>query len=270
MSQNSLLVMLVTYNEARNLRDMVRRILDLDLPADVLIIDDNSPDGTGHIAEELARIHPCVLPMHRARKLGIGSAHLTGIRYAYEAGYKFLVTLDADFTHIPEYIPAFLESGITHDVVVGTRFQRKDSLLEWALFRKVMTHLSHFLTRTLVGLPYDATGAFRLYRLDHIDPGIFELVRGRDYEFFFESLTILHLNRYHIAQVPISLPARANGSSKMQVRHMLRGLLYLLRLAAVVRLAGQRLRHLPSGASVNVMRIPDQRLPSLHRKSSVR
>ncbi|MEP7000400.1 MAG: glycosyltransferase, partial [bacterium] len=186
------LVMVPTYNERDNAPRMVAAIKALDLDVDVLFIDDNSPDGTGPLLEALCADYPRLTVRHRAGKNGIGSAHLDGIAAAYEGGYQRLVTLDCDFSHSPEDIPAFLRAADIADVVVGSRWTTMDSLPGWNLYRRMMTGIGHFLTRAVLGMPYDATGAFRAYRLDRIPQDVFSLVRSRSYSFFFESLFILH------------------------------------------------------------------------------
>jgi len=231
------LICIPTYNEANDIEPLVERILRLELNADILIIDDNSPDGTGRIVDELAAQHPGIKVMHRAGKNGIGSAHLDGIHYAYKTGYRILVTMDADFSHMPEDIARLLEHGTTFDVVVGTRFECPESLKDWNWFRKTLTQTGHYLTKTLLRLPYDATSALRLYRLDRIGEEYFRVVASVNYAFFFESLTVLYRNGFRIAEVPINLPARVYGHSKMQVRHMIGGLLRLGKLAITLTVA---------------------------------
>lgn len=211
------LIFIATYNEKENLALMAERLKNLGLDADLLLLDDNSPDGTGRIADEIAAANPRAHVIHRPGKLGIGSAHLDGIRWAYAHGYKTLVTMDCDFTHQPEDIPRFIEKSADHDVVIGTRFVNPGSLKDWDPLRKVVTHLGHFLTVKLLKMPYDASGAFRLYRLDRIPEACFDLVTARSYSFFFQSLLILSVNGFSIHEIPILLPARTCGHSKMTI-----------------------------------------------------
>jgi dolichol-phosphate mannosyltransferase len=230
--QNDILVFLPTYNEAGHVDEMRRRIKATGLPVDIMFLDDNSTDGTGDIIDGFAAADPAMFAVHRPGKEGIGGAHLDGIARAYDAGYKILVTMDSDMVHKPEDIPAFLEASEQADIVIGTRFERADSLAEWNLFRKTLTHAGHMLTRLLLRHDYDATGAFRVYRLDRIDRRAFDLVEARDYEFFFTSLTILHLNGYSIVEIPIELPGRVYGESKMELKHMAKSVLLMVKLGA--------------------------------------
>jgi dolichol-phosphate mannosyltransferase len=189
--------------------------------ADLLFIDDNSPDGTGAILDRIAAEDPRLSVIHRAGKEGIGTAHQAGIARAYELGYRTLVTMDCDFTHSPEDVPRMLarfrESG-GQDVCVGSRYLRTGSLPGWNLLRRFLTNFGHFLTERMLGMTYDATGAFRVYNLSTIPREIFSLIKSRGYSFFFESLFLLHRNGYRIAQLPIVLPARTYGHSKMSFR----------------------------------------------------
>ena len=211
------LVFIPTYNERENVGLLTERIRALGLDLDILFMDDNSPDGTGAILDALAQKNPGMTVLHRSGKLGIGSAHKEGIRWAYAHGYKTLVTMDCDFTHPPELIPEFLKNFDGADVVVGSRYMLKDSLEEWNLFRTVLTKAGHVMTTIFLRLPYDATGALRLYRLDTIPPQVFELPGSKGYSFLFESLFILNFNGFRIREVAIKLPARTYGHSKMKI-----------------------------------------------------
>ena len=212
------LIFVPTYNEAENVEALYRQIQTLGLETDYLFLDDNSPDGTGQIIDRLAAENPRVHTLHRRGKLGIGSAHRDGICWAHQHAYQVLVTLDCDFTHSPELIPEFLQFCSEYDVVVGSRYMNKNSLAGWSVLRRLLTAVGHFLTRTLLHMPQDATGAFRVYRLDRIPEGVFDAVYSRSYSFFFESLYVLWLNNYRIKEIPISLPARTYGHSKMAWR----------------------------------------------------
>ncbi|MES2179432.1 MAG: glycosyltransferase [Gemmatimonadota bacterium] len=229
------LIVVPTYNERDNAPRMVAAIHALHLDADVLFVDDASPDGTGALLDALCAEHPRLAVLHRSGKNGIGSAHLDGIAYAYDGNYQRLVTLDCDFSHSPEDIPTFLEAADSADVVVGSRWTADHSLPGWNVFRRMMTGTGHVLTRTVLGLPYDATGAFRTYRLDRIPRDVFALVRSKSYAFFFESLFILHRNGYRIREIPIVLPARTYGHSKMTMRAAMQSVRIMLGIASSYR-----------------------------------
>lgn len=225
------LIFIPTYDESENVGPMLEQLLALPLNADIVFCDDNSPDGTGQKLDELAKTQPRLKVMHRTGKLGIGSAHLDGIAAAYEGGYRRLVTMDCDFTHSPSDIPALLEAAENADVVAGSRFEKADSLPGWTLVRRSLTHLGHAMTRNLLGVTGDATGAFRVYRLDRIPRRLFSLITERGYAFFFQSMFIFAENGLSVVNVPIVLPARTYGHSKMNLVEVRRSVEQLVKLS---------------------------------------
>ncbi len=232
MPSPRLLIFIPTYNEAENAERLCRELSALQLGGDILFCDDNSPDGTGDIVDELAREFSHVRVIHRSGKLGIGSAHQEGIRYAYVHGYETLVTMDCDFTHRPFDVQRLLE--VAHSggqpVCIASRYMKRDSLPGWNPMRRFLTSLGHFLTVSLLRLPQDATGALRAYQLGAIPRELFDRVRASGYSFFFESLFVLHRNGFAIEEMPIALPARTYGSSKMSLRETVRSASRLLQL----------------------------------------
>jgi dolichol-phosphate mannosyltransferase len=220
------LVFVPTYEERENAERLCRAILDLGIELDILFLDDNSPDGTGEILDRLAMELPQVKVIHRTGRLGIGSAHHEGIRYAYKHGYQTLITMDCDFTHPPEYVRRILEEGkrSDKDIIVGSRYMQQDSLPGWNMLRRSLTRAGHVATRLLLNMSFDATGALRLYRLDRIPRYAFDSVYSKGYSFFFESLYVLHHNGFSVHEFPISLPARTYGHSKMSLNEALRSI----------------------------------------------
>ncbi len=224
------LIFIPTFNERGNVERMYQELKALQLDTDILFLDDNSPDGTGTILDELAKKDPRLSVIHRTGKLGVGSAHQTGIGWAYDKGYEVLITLDCDFTHSPTDIHRLLPHLESADVVVGSRFLQKGSLSEWNLYRTFLTNFGHFLTRRMLKVQQDATGAFRVYNLARIPRELFGLVKSHGYSFFFESLFIFTRNGFPIKDLPIVLPKRTYGESKMSLRDALRSVQRLLAL----------------------------------------
>jgi len=227
MSEDSILVFIPTYNESKNVERLYRVIRELYHEVDILFLDDNSPDGTGQIVDSLTKNDSAIHVIHRASKMGIGSAHLEGIDFAYNNNYKTLITLDGDFSHDPRDFIKFLSVSDEYELVLGTRFIKKGSLDGWKLSRKALTHTGHFLTKTLLRMPYDASGGFRLYRLDRISPILFKLVKSNGYSFFPESLYVLFSNGIKVKEIPIKLPKRCYGDSKMTLRDVRNGVISL-------------------------------------------
>ncbi len=237
---DELLILIPTYNERENVAPILAQILDLGLSADILFIDDNSPDGTGELLDQLAATHPNVFVLHRSGKLGIGSAHIQGINWAYDHDYRLLVTMDCDFTHSPDYIRDFLAQSEVADVVVGSRYLQKESLGSWNAYRKLLTRLGHLLTVLFLKMSYDATGAFRLYRLDRLPRYFLDPIQSSGYSFFFESLYVLHRNGYRIVEIPTLLPARAYGHSKMRLKDALHSVSQLAHIYLTAALNSER------------------------------
>jgi dolichol-phosphate mannosyltransferase len=224
-----ILIFIPTYNERGNVARLCQQLNALrehqptPVIADILFVDDNSPDGTGEALDQLAAQYPHIHVIHRAGKEGIGTAHQVGIRYAYAHGYDTLITMDCDGTHPPEYIPEFLAEA-NASVAVGSRYLKRNSLDEWTWLRRIMTYGGHTLTRTFLNMPYDASSAYRRYRLKQIPLQLFDLVQARGYGFFFESLYALHVNHFAIHEVGIILPARGSGESKMSFQEAWHGI----------------------------------------------
>lgn len=221
------LILIPTYNESQNVKDLIKEISAENLDIDLLFVDDNSPDGTGRILDNLSNSNSNINIIHREKKLGIGSAHKCGIDWAYDNGYKNLITMDSDFTHKPEYLNDFLKESKNYDIVVGSRYILKESLREWSLLRRILTLTANFLTKILLNIKHDATGAFRLYNLQKIPRELFKLIESEGYSFFFESLYILNINKFSIKEIPIELPARTYGSTKMKTSDAIKSLLQL-------------------------------------------
>jgi dolichol-phosphate mannosyltransferase len=235
------LIAVPTFNERENVERLIDEIVAQGLPIDLLFVDDASPDGTGVALDALKARLSNLSVVHRKGKLGIGSAHLDIVGWAYERGYTRLVTMDADFTHPPSYLGEILSLGEQADVVIGSRYLLRNSLEEWTLFRRLLTRGGHLLTLGLLGLKEDASSAYRLYRLDRIPRRLFALVRSTGYSFFFESLYVLRLNGFRLKEVAIVLPARASGKSKMGVMDACRGLTRLFWMCLLIAADRKRL-----------------------------
>ena len=199
------LIFIPTYNERENAPRMCMEIYNLGLDADVLFVDDASPDGTGTALDEMKPRFPRLIVHHRSGKLGIGSAHAYAIQWAYDQGYQILVTMDCDFTHLPEDIPKMIAAAEGYDVAVGSRFMTKGSLPGWSLTRKLTTASGHFLTKTLLEIPFKRIRCVSRLPFNTIRE-VFHLVAPTGYAFFFESLFVLSKNGFRIVEIPIVLP----------------------------------------------------------------
>jgi len=237
MSSEVVLVAIPTYNERDNLPVLLDRFKGVPGNFHFLIVDDNSPDGTAEVVESLKSEIENLFLLRRPSKLGIGSAHRAAIHYAYDHGYKFLATMDADLTHSPESLGQMLEFADKADIVLGSRYVFSRSLPGWNLFRRFLTHAGHFVTSFFLKIPYDATGGLRVYNLKTIPRPFFDLTRANGYSFLYESLFILWTNGCQVVEIPISLPARTYGSSKMSLEQIAISVLRLVLLYTNLRVA---------------------------------
>ena len=210
------LVAIATYNEIENLPRLVREVQSSIPDADVLVIDDNSPDGTGRWSESAASDDPRLHCVLRSGKLGLGSAHVVAMKYAISHGYSWLITMDADFSHNPVYLPALWGARIQTDVVIGSRYVRGGSIRGWPLRRHLMSRLVNFASRWLLRLPCrDCSGAFRVYRTSLLASTVIDSIESQGYAFFEEVLWRLHRADARITEVPIEFRERERGLSKI-------------------------------------------------------
>ncbi len=217
-----LTVVIPTYNEAENLPKIVSAIFSLPLPElKILVVDDNSPDGTGQLADQLAETYPERLSvLHREEKLGLGRAYLHGYRVALEAGADGVIQMDADFSHPPAKLLEMTEAIESCDVVIGSRYVPGGQLDEtWPVWRKGLSAFGNFYARTILRLPIqDATAGFRIYRKETLEGMPLERVRSNGYIFQVEMGYLAYLSGFKFKEVPIYFADRKWGESKMSFR----------------------------------------------------
>lgn len=210
------LVIIPTYNEADNVRLITERVRKATPAVDVLIADDNSPDGTGAIADELAHADDHIFVLHRAGKEGLGAAYKAGFAWAEEKGYDAVVEMDADGSHAPEELPLLLDELKDHDVVLGTRYIPGGSVHNWPMRRLLLSRGGNIYIRMALGMPFkDATGGYRAYRiavLDKIDVGT---IASTGYSFQVEMAWRSYRQGFRMKEVPITFTEREIGVSKM-------------------------------------------------------
>ena len=226
------LVSLATYNEAGNLRSLVEAIRDHAPHAHILVIDDNSPDGTGDIADALVAELPDIHVIHRSGKQGLGTAILTGMRFAIENGYDYFLNLDADFSHPPRFIPAILEGMQRHDVMIGSRYVPGGGVEgEFNLKRKFMSTGINVYARLLLGLnTKDNSGSFRCYRVSKLRRLDFARIRSRGYSFMEEILFWCRQADCTFGETPILFENRRSGVSKINKAEAVKALQIILQL----------------------------------------
>lgn len=211
-----LLIALATYNEIETLPSLVAEIRKQAPQADVLVVDDNSPDGTGQWCDHEAARSPWFSVIHRAGKLGLGSASWTAMRAAIDRGYDLLITLDADWSHPPEALPRLIAAAKEADVVIGSRYCRGGRIVGWPRARRAVSIAMNMATRVALGVPVrDSSGACRIYRVDALKRLDFAQLTATGYAYLEEILWQLHRQGARFAEVPITFTDRRAGASKV-------------------------------------------------------
>jgi len=223
------ILIIPTLNEKNNVKNLIHKIKKFKLKIDILFIDDNSTDGTREEIINLKKKNKSISYIFRPRKMGIGSAHKDGLIYAYKKNYKLILTMDADGTHNPKYIKNFIKLSDKFDFISTNRFIKKNSLNEWPVQRRFLTKVRYYLINILLDMNYDSSGAYRCYKASKIKLNDILLAKNDGYSFFWESLYFLNKKNYSIKEIPVNLPYRKVGNSKMTFKDIFGSLLYLLK-----------------------------------------
>jgi dolichol-phosphate mannosyltransferase len=231
------LVIIPTYNERENLARIVPAVLSRDPRLEVLVVDDNSPDGTGRIADDLAGGNDRVHVMHREQKEGLGRAYLAGFQWAIDQGYDYVFEMDADFSHRPEYLNDFLEAIQEADLVLGSRYVTGINVINWPMSRLLLSYYANVYARLVTGMPVrDATGGFKCFRREVLEAVDLEKVGASGYAFQIE-VTMRALKKgFRIKEMPIIFYDRDAGQSKMSKKIMWEAVwaVWLLRFKAML------------------------------------
>ena len=214
------LVIIPTYNERSNVERIIVAALAQDPRIEVLVVDDGSPDGTGAIVDGIAANNPRVHALHRPRKLGLGTAYITGFKWALERGYAYVFEMDADFSHDPRSLPDFLEAARDADLVLGSRYQNgRVTVVNWPIGRLLLSYFANVYARWITGLPlFDSTGGFKCFRRRVLEAINLDAVRSNGYSFQIEMSFRAWKRGFRIAEIPITFVDRTEGESKMSRR----------------------------------------------------
>jgi len=225
------LVIVPTYNERENISRLAARLLALPTPVDLLVVDDNSPDGTGKIADELAAKHPSIHVLHRTEKNGLGRAYVAGFLWALERDYEFVFEMDGDFSHNPDDIPVLLEAAQDADLVLGSRYLNGISIVNWPLSRLMLSKSAAKYVQVVTGMPFtDPTGGYKCFRRRALEAVDLNQVRSNGYSFQIEMTHKLWRQGMRIAEVPIIFTERYHGHSKMSGHIVREALIMVWRL----------------------------------------
>jgi dolichol-phosphate mannosyltransferase len=229
------LICLPTYDERENLEPMVEAVLAAAPSADVLVIDDNSPDGTGRLADELAVQRPRLHVLHRAGKEGLGKAYLAGFAWALQRDYRLVLEMDCDFSHDPRHLPAMLAAAEDADLVLGSRYVPGGGTVNWGLGRQLVSRGGSLYARTILGLPVrDLTGGFKCFRREVLEAIDLGSVQCTGYAFQIELTYRAARRGFRIREIPITFVDRRVGHSKMSRRIVLEA----IRKVWSIRLSG--------------------------------
>jgi len=230
---NPTLIVMPTYNERENLPRMAQRLLALPVKVDLLVVDDNSPDGTGKLADELAAKHPEIHVLHRQEKNGLGRAYIAGFKWALERNYEFVFEMDGDFSHNPDDVPAFLEAlqKDNADLALGSRYINGIRIINWPLSRLMLSKGAATYVRWITGMPItDPTGGYKCFRRRALQAINLDEVRSNGYSFQIEMTHKLWRQGYKVVEVPIIFTERLLGHSKMSGHIVQEALIMVWRL----------------------------------------
>ena len=213
---NETLVIVPTYNERDNLPQLAQAVLALSIGVDLLVVDDNSPDGTGRIADDLAAAHPNIHVLHRQEKNGLGRAYCAGFSWALDRGYEFIMEMDGDFSHNPADIPAFIQAARSADLVLGSRYCNGIRVINWPLKRLFLSVSAARYVRIITGMPFtDPTGGFKCFRRRALASIDLQNVRSNGYSFQIEMTHKIWRQGMRVEEIPIVFTDRFQGKSKM-------------------------------------------------------
>lgn len=230
------LVILPTYNESQNLPRIVPPVLAQDPRIEILVVDDNSPDGTGRFANDLAGVNPRVHVLHRARKEGLGRAYLEGFGWGLTRGYDLLFEMDSDFSHDPRFLGDLIAAAGEADLVVGSRYKTGVNVINWPMSRLLLSYGANLYARWITGLPLtDATAGFKCFRREVLAAIPLEQVRSNGYAFQIEMNYRAWKKKFRLAEVSIVFTDRVEGSSKMSKAIVREGvwIVWWLRIASL-------------------------------------
>ncbi|GAC1568073.1 MAG: polyprenol monophosphomannose synthase [Ktedonobacteraceae bacterium] len=224
------LIIIPTYNEYDNLRPLLEQIATYAPASDILIVDDNSPDGTGKLADEIQAENTRLNVLHRAGKLGLGTAYIAGFKYAVEHQYDAAFEMDADFSHDPRYLPDFL-SKIEHaDLVIGSRYVKGGGTPNWSLLRRFISGGGNIFARFMLGIPvHDCTAGYRCYRRSVLESIDLDTVESQGYAFQVELAYRVYKRGFKIVETPIIFLDRRVGKSKMSRTIFIEGFTWVIR-----------------------------------------
>ncbi len=226
------LIIIPTYNENKNIQELVPEVLKLDLGFHILVVDDNSPDGTGKIADGLSKKYPTIDVIHRKTKMGIASAYIAGFKYALKQDYDLIFQMDGDFSHHPKFLPSFLDKIKDHDLVIGSRYCGGGiRIINWDFKRILLSKLANKYAKIITGVPVsDNTTGFKCFKRRVLEKINLDKIHSEGYSFQIEMNWRAHKANFRITEIPIIFYERRYGQSKLSANIIREGLWVLWRM----------------------------------------
>ncbi|CUH94717.1 hypothetical protein P22_0783 [Propionispora sp. 2/2-37] len=252
------LIVIPTYNERRNLEALLRLIYCQEQDFHILIVDDNSPDGTGELVCQLMRNEypERLFLLKRPAKMGLGTAYIAGFKWALERNYQYIFEMDADFSHHPKYLAQFLAVADQYDLVLGSRYIPGGGVSNWGVIRRVISYGGSLYSRLLLGLPFkDLTGGYKCFRREVLETINLDDVRSNGYSFQIELTYRAFLQSFRIREIPILFEERATGQSKMSGKIFLEAVWMVFKLRMVKKrlqaVKSKKLQHIRTTATLS-------------------
>ena len=236
MENKKTLIIIPTFNELDNVPTLIPEVLSKNENIDILIVDDNSPDGTSDFVQNEAENNPRIKLIKREKKLGLGTAYITGFKYALKNNYNYIFEMDADFSHNPKMIPKFLKEIKKYDLVLGSRYKEGVNVANWPMSRLMLSLFANVYTRVITGLPIrDATGGFKCFRREVLEAINLDEVKSNGYAFQIEMTFKAYKKGFKIGEMPIIFIDRTKGASKMSKKIVREAILmvWILRLKSI-------------------------------------
>ena len=225
------IVITPTYNESKNILVLIKKIKKIDSDLHILVIDDNSPDNTSELVQQFANDRNDIFIINRKEKLGLGTAYITGFKWAIKNNYNFVIQMDADLSHDPKELAVMLEKIKNYDLIIGSRYINGVNVINWPMSRLLLSYFANIYSRLITGVPvFDLTGGFKCYKIETLKKMPFKSIKSEGYSFQIETTFYAWLNKFLIKEIPITFTDRTVGQSKMSKKIIYEAIWVVLKL----------------------------------------
>jgi len=225
------IVITPTYNESKNILVLIKKIKKIDSDLHILVIDDNSPDNTADLVQQFANDRNDIFIINRKEKLGLGTAYITGFKWAIKNNYNFVIQMDADLSHDPKELAVMLEKIKNYDLIIGSRYINGVNVINWPMSRLLLSYFANIYSRLITGVPvFDLTGGYKCYKIETLKKMPFKSIKSEGYSFQIETTFYAWLNKFLIKEIPITFTDRTVGQSKMSKKIIYEAIWVVLKL----------------------------------------